>query len=313
LVVEVALDGLGGETLGGGLEFLVVLVESSSLGDEGGFSLSELLTVISKLLLGKFSDFSDLNHIVVVFDLVVDLLLKVFLEESGEVGLEVLKEADASGEGISVERGGDLDEGGDGVGGTDLGELHEGLSGGVGSDGLKLGDDDLKGVKDELGLLLSLEEKFVVGSSLDFGGFLLGIEHLKSVTVLDNSFLEVRSLGGVSSDGLSGFLDLVSGMLDSGVVVSLLGLAFVHLGGMSLIGLLLLFLEVVDHVLEEVGNIGHGAFGLELESNGVEEVFTKFTAVDGGKSGFDLVVGAKEVGVGHGGGNKDNAEEEFHL
>merc|ERR1719284_1040400 len=99
------------------------------------------------------------------------------LSLGGEINLKLFEETNASVESGTVKRRGDLNEGLDGVGGTDLGELNEDLRGGVWGDGLKLGDDDLKGVKNELGLFLSGEEVNRVLGSLGSGGSFLFIEH----------------------------------------------------------------------------------------------------------------------------------------
>ena len=159
-VVEVALLGLGGESVSGVLELLLVLLKSSSLVHKGGFDLNEFGVIGGELGFGLSSEVGDLDHEVIEVNLGLDLSLNVLIKEGGEVNLELLEETDALGKGGTVKRGGDLNEGGDWVGVTEFGKLNEDFGGGVWGDGSKLGDDDLKGIEDELGLFLSGEEVF---------------------------------------------------------------------------------------------------------------------------------------------------------
>jgi len=297
-IVELALLGLGVETVSGVLELLLVLRESSLLVLHGTLNFSELGSVSGELGLGLSSEVGDGDHEVVEVNLSLDLSLNIFIKEGGEVNLELLEETDALGKGGTIKGGGDLNESGDWVGVTEFGELNKDLRGGVWGDGSKLGDDDLKGVEDELGLLLSGEEVFgVLGSLGSSGSFLLikGDELL--LTLLDVS-IELSSSLSERSDSLGGLLDLVGGVGDSTVVLSDLVGAFTHLVGVSNIGFLLLSLEIVDHVSNEVGNILHWGVGLHLESNGVEEVLTELVRVDSVKSVVDLLVRTEEGGFG---------------
>ena len=113
-------------------------------------------------------------------------------------------------------------------------------------DGSKRGDDDLKGVEDELGLLLSGEEVFGVLGSLGSGSGFLFVKHdkggLTGGDVLDESSLS----GSERFDGLGGLLDLVGGVRDSGVVVGNLVSAFTHFGGVSVISSLF---AAVDNII----------------------------------------------------------------
>jgi len=213
--------------------------------------------------------------------LVIDFALEIGLKESGEIRLEVLKERDATVKGVSIERGGDFNEGSDGVGLTDLGELHEGFGGGVWGDGFEFGDDDFKSIKDQLSLLLSLKEKLIIGSSLFSSVFLISIKSDKCLLVDNDLFLKSSSLGGKFSDGLGRFLDLCGSMAHSGVVVSFLVFAFGHFGGVSFLSISLLLLEVIDHVSDEIGDVLHGSIGFQLESNGIEKIFTEFAFING--------------------------------
>ena len=124
-------------------------------------------------------------------------------------------------------------------------------------DGLELRDDDLKGVEDELGLLLSGVEVLLILGSLGSGGGFLFVKHdegsLTGLDVLD----ELSSSGSEGLDGLGGLLDLVGGVGDSSLEVSFLLGALTHLGGMGLVSSLLLGSEVVHHVSDQVGNVLH--------------------------------------------------------
>lgn len=313
-IVELALLGLGSKSVSGVLELLLVLSESSLLVLEGGLDFSELGSISGKLGLGLGSEVSDGDHKVVEVDLSLDLSLNIVVKEGGEVNLELLEETDALGKGGTVKGGSDLNEGGDWVGGTELGELNEDLRGGVWGDGSKLGDDDLKGVEDELGLLLSGEEVLGVLGSLGSGGGLLFVKHdeglLTGGDVLDEGSLSLSE----RFDGLGGLLDLVGGVGDSGVVVGDLLGTFTHLGGVSVISSLLLASEVVHHISDEVGNILHWGVGLHLESNGVEEVFTELVGIDPVKSQVELLVGSEEGGFGEGTDNDEgNDKGSFHC
>jgi hypothetical protein len=263
-------------------------------------------------LLGDLSHFSDLDHVVIEVDLGLDLTLKVLFKESGEVNLEVFKEADASGKSIGVKRRSNFNKGGNWVGGTEFGKFHEGLSGGVWGDSLKFGDDDFKSVEDEFGLFLSFEEEGAVNLSLMSLIFLKFIKINKCLSVDDDSLLELSSLGGEGPDSLGGFGDLVGGVVDSGLVVSLLCGTFTHFDGVSVIGFLLLFSEVVHHVSDEVGNVLHGAFRFQLKSNSVEEVFTEVGSINLQKSVLEFVISSEEVSVGHAGCDHHYDEKEFH-
>lgn len=303
-VIEVALLGLGGEAVSGVLELLLVLLKSSSLVLKGSGDLNEFGVIGGKLGLGLRSEVGDLDHEVIEVNLSLDLGFNVFVKESGEINLELLEETDASVEGFTVKGRSDLDEGGDWVGGTDFGELNEDLSGGVWGDGLKFWDDDLKGVKDELGLLLSGEEIDGVLGSLGSGGGFLFVKHNESLFTGGDVFLELSLSGSKRFDGLGGLSDLVSGMGHSSVVVIDLVRAFTHFDGVSFISRLLLGSKVVHHVSDEVGNILHWGVGGHLEGDGVKKVFTEIGSVDMVKSLLKLVGGAKEGVVGKGGGDQ---------
>jgi len=313
-IVEFALLGLGSETVGGVLEFLLVLSESSLLVLEGGLDFSELGSISGKLGLGLGSEVSDGDHQVVEVDLSLDLSLNIIIKEGSEINLELLEETDALGKGGTVKGGGDLNEGGDWVGGTEFGELNEDLRGGVWGDGSKLGDDDLKGVEDELGLLLSGEEVLGVLGSLGSGGGFLFVKHdkggLTGGDVLDESSLS----GSKRFDGLGGLLDLVGGVGHSSVVVGDLVGTFTHLDGMSVISRGLLASEVVHHVSDEVGNVLHGGVGFHLESNGVEEIFTEFVGIDSVEGSGQLLVGTEEGGLSEGtDDDESNDKGSFHC
>jgi hypothetical protein len=279
-IIKIAFNNLGFKSSGGTLKFLFVFLQSSSLVNKRSLGFSKFLGVVGKFLLGDLSHFGNLDHVVVEVNLGLDLSFKVLFKESSEVDLEVFKKSNASGKSISIKGGSNLNESGNGVGGTEFGKLHEGLSGGVGGDSLKFGDDNLKSVEDELGLFLSFEEEGVVGGSLRSLVFLKLVKIDKGLLVDDDLFLELLSLLGESSDGLGGFGDLVGGVIDSGLVVSLLLSAFTHLDGVSVVSILLLFSKVVHHVSDEVSNILHGAFRFQLKSNGIEEVFTEAGGVN---------------------------------
>jgi len=313
-IVEFALLGLGGESVSSVLELLLVLLKSSLLVLESGLDFSEFGSISGKLGLGLSSEVGDGDHEVIEVNLGLDLSLDIVVKESGEINLELLEETDALGKGGTVKGGGDLNEGGDWVGGTELGELDEDLRGGVWGDGSKLGDDDLKGVEDELGLLLSGEEVLGVLGSLGSGGGLLFVKHdeglLTGGDVLDEGSLSLSE----RFDGLGGLLDLVGGVGDSGVVVGDLVGTFTHLGGVSVISSLLLASEVVHHISDEVGNILHGGVGFHLESDGVEEVFTELVGVDPVKSQVELLVGSEEGGFGEGtDDDESNDKSSFHC
>ena len=297
-IVELALLGLGVETVSGVLKLLLVLLESSLLVREGTLNFSELGSVSGKLGLGLRSEVGDLDHEVVEVNLSLDLSLNIFIKEGGEVNLELLEETDALGKGGTIKGGGDLNESGDWVGVTEFGELNKDLRGGVWGDGSKLGDDDLKSVEDELGLLLSGEEVLgVLGSLGSCGSFLL-IKHDEGLLTSSDVLDELSSSRSKRFDGLGGLLDLVGGVGDSSVVGSDLIGAFTHLVGVSSISFLLLSSEIAHHVSNEVGNILHWGVGLHLESNGVEEVLTELVRVDSVKSVVELLVRTKEGGFG---------------
>ncbi len=312
-IIKVALNDLSFKSSGGTFKLLFVLSKSSPLVDKGSLSLSKFLSVIGKFLLGDLSHFSDLDHVFVEVDLELDLCFEVLFKEGSEVNLEVFEKADASGKGIGVKGGSNLNKGSNGVGSTKFSKLHEGLSSSVWGDSLKLGNDNLKSVEDEFGLFLSLEEEGVVDLSLLSLVFLKLIEVDKGLLVDDDLLLELASLLGECPDGLGGFGDLVGGMVDSGLVVSLLLFAFSHFDGVGVIGFLLLFSEVVHHVSDEVGNILHWAFRFQLKSNGIEEVFTETGSINLQKSVLKFVVGSEEVGVCHGGSEDHYDEKEFHV
>jgi len=313
-VIEFALLGLGGESVSSVGELLLVLSESSLLVDESGTDFSEFSSISGKLGLGLGSKVGDGDHEVIEVDLGLDLGLNIIIEESGEIDLELLEETDALGKGGTVEGRGDLNEGGDWVGGTEFGELNEDLRGGVWGDGSELGDDDLKGVKDELGLLLSGEEIFGVLGSLGSGSGLLLIKHNEGGFTGGDVFDESSLSGSERFDGLGGLLDLVGGMGDSGVVVGDLVGTFTHLGGVSVISRLLLASEVVHHVSDEVGDVLHGGVGFHLESNGVEEVFTEFVRIDSVEGMGQLLVGTEEGGFGEGTDDDESDDKgSFHC
>jgi len=313
-IVEFALLGLGGETVSGVLELLLVLLESSLLVLEGSSNFSELGSVSGKLGLGLGSKVGDGDHEVVEVDLSLDLSLNIVVKEGGEVNLELLEETDALGKGGTVKGGSDLNEGGDWVGVTEFGKLNEDLRGGVWGDGSKLGDDDLKGVEDELGLLLSGEEVLGVLGSLGSSGSFLLIKHDEGLLTSSDVLDELSSSSSKRFDGLGGLLDLVGGVGDSGVVSGDLVGAFTHLGGVSIISRLLLGSEVVHHISNEVGNILHWGVGFHLESNGVEEVLTELARVDVVKSVGELLVGTKESGFGKGTDDDEgNNKGSFHC
>jgi len=313
-IVEFALLGLGGESVSGVRELLLVLSKSSLLVLESSRNFSEFSSVSGKLGLGLGSKVGDGDHEVIEVNLSLDLSLYIVVKEGGEIDLELLEETDALGKGGSVKRGSDLNEGGDWVGVTEFGKLNEDLRGGVWGDGSKLGDDDLKGVEDELGLLLSGEEIFGVLGSLGSGGSFLLIKHneggLTGGDVLDESSLS----GSERFDGLGGLLDLVGGVGDSSVVGGDLVGTFTHLDGVSVVSRGLLGSEVVHHISDEVGNILHWGVGLHLESDGVEEVLTELVRVDSVKSVGELLVGTKEGGFGEGTDDDEgNDKGSFHC
>jgi len=313
-IVEFALLGLGGESVRSVLELLLVLSKSSLLVLEGGGDFSELGSVSGKLGLGLGSKVSDGDHEVIEVNLGLDLSLNIVVKEGGEINLELLEETDALGKGGTIKGGSDLNEGGDWVGVTEFGKLNEDLRGGVWGDGSKLGDDDLKGVKDELGLLLSGEEVLGVLGSLGSGSSFLLIKHNESGLTGGDVLLEGSLSGSERFDGLGGLLDLVGGVGDSGVVGSNLLGAFTHLGGVSVISSLLLGSKVVHHVSDEVGNILHWGVGFHLESNGVEEVLTELARVDVVKSVGELLVGTEEGGFSKGADDDEsNNKGSFHC
>jgi hypothetical protein len=258
-VIESAFLLFGGESLRSVLKFLFVLLESSSLVGESGNNLSELSSVSGKFGLGLFSELGDLDHQVVEVDLSLDFGFNVFIEEGGEIDLELFEEADALGKGGTVKGGSDFDEGLDWVGWTEFGELDENFGGGVWGDGSEFWDDDLKSVKDEFGLFLSGEEVFGVLSSLHSGGSFLLIEHNKHVFTGFDVFLEVSLSGSERFDSLGGLLDLVGGMRNSGFVVGDLIGAFTHFDGVSIISGSLLVSKVVHHVSDHVSDVLHWA------------------------------------------------------
>jgi len=187
----------------------------------------------------------------------LDFSFNIVVEESGEINLELFEETDAFSKGSTVKGGSNFDKGLDWVGGTEFSEFNENFGGGVWGDGSEFWDDDLKSVKNELGLFLSGEEVFGVLSSLGSGGGFLFIKHNKGLftggDVLDKSSLS----GSERFDGLSSFLDLVSGVRDSGVIVGDLVGAFTHFGGVSIISSLLLGSEIIHHVSDHVSNVLH--------------------------------------------------------
>jgi len=313
-IVEFALSGLGGKSVRSVGEFLLVLSKSSLLVLEGSLDFSELSFVSGKLGLGLSSKVSDLDHKVIEVDLSLDLSLNILIEEGGEIDLELLEETDALGKGGTIKGGGDLNEGGDWVGVTEFGKLNEDLRGGVWGDGSKLGDDDLKGVEDELGLLLSGEEVLRVLGSLGSGSELLVVKHDEGSLTGGDVLGESSLSGSERFDGLGGLLDLVGGVRDSGVVVSDLIGAFTHLGGVSVISILLLFSEVVHHISDEVSDVLHGRVGFHLEGNGVEEVFTEIAGIDSVKSVVELLVGTEEGSFGEGtDDDESNDKGSFHC
>merc|ERR1719408_522965 len=91
-------------------------------------------------------------------DLGLDLVLSVVFEELSKIDLKFFKKSDAFGESFTVKGGSNFDKSSDWVSGTKFGELHKGFSGGMWGDSLEFWDDDLKSVKNELGLFLSGEE-----------------------------------------------------------------------------------------------------------------------------------------------------------
>jgi hypothetical protein len=313
-IVKFALLGLGGESVSGVRELLLVLSKSSSLVGEGGGDFSKFGSISGKLSFGLRSEVSDGDHQVIEVNLGLDLSFDIFVEESGEINLELFEETDALGKGGTVKRRSDFNEGGDWVGGTEFGELNEDLRSGVWGDGSKFWDDDLKSVKDELGLFLSGEEIFGVLSSLGSSGSFLLVEHNKGGftggDVLDKSSLSRSE----RFDSLGGFLDLVGGVRHSSVIVGNLIGAFTHFGGVSVISSLLLGSKVVHHVSDEVGNVLHWGVRFHLESNGVEEVFTEIVRIDSVESGSQLLVGTEEGRFGESTDDDESDDESsFHC
>jgi len=67
-----------------------------------------------------------------------------------------------------------------------------------------------------------------------------------------------------------------------------------HFGGVSSISFLLLPSNIVHHVSDKVGDIGHWGFTVHLEGDGVEEVSTEFSSVDSVKSFLKFIVASEE-------------------
>lgn len=129
------------------------------------------------------------------------------------------------------------------------------------SDGSEFWNDDLKSIKDKFGLFLSSEEIFAVLSSLGSGSSFLFIKHNESFLTSVNIFDQLSLSGSERFDSLSGLLDFISGMRDSGIVVSNLIFAFSHFGRVSIVSRLLLSFKVIHHVSDEVSNILHWGVG----------------------------------------------------
>ncbi len=240
-------------------------------------NLKKLNLVLLKGGSGVLSHDTDLVDEGVKENLALDFTFLVFFHEGSETDLEVLKKSDAPGKGFSVKSRSDLDEGSDGVGGTDLGELSEDLCGVVWCDCLKLGDDNLKCFKNFLSLF-GPDEIFgvVTGSVFSDLLFVLVEEDEFSLSGLDG-LLEVSLSVSEGLDGSGSFLDLVVGMLDSGIVFVDLSLAFDVLSGLGFVSFFLLSLDVSDHVSEEGGDVIHGCVGFQLEGDGVKEILTELS------------------------------------
>jgi len=63
-----------------------------------------------------------------------------------------------------------------------------------------------------------------------------------------------------------------------------------HFDGMSSISFLLLLSDVSHHVSDKVGYVSHWGFRIHLESDGVEEVSSKFGVIDSVKSFLKFIV-----------------------
>jgi hypothetical protein len=225
--------GLGIKSFAGVVKLLGVLLESSLLVSQSLFDFLEFKTIGGELLFSGFSQGRNLSHEFVKVDLSLDLVLHVVLKELGEIDLEFFQKSDALGQGFSVKGGSNFDESGNWVSSTELSKLHKGLSSGVWGDSLKLWDDDLKSVKDELGLFLSGEEVNTVFLSLGSCGFLFSIVKFElGLTGLD-VFLKSSSSLSQGFDGTSSLLDLVGGMGDSLVEFIHLFSTFSSLDGVS--------------------------------------------------------------------------------
>jgi len=291
---QLTLGGLGGEAGFSGSELLGVLLSPPDLALKGTVDLNELDPVLVEGGGGVLSHDLDLVDEGVKENLAADLSLLVLDHEGGETYLEVLKKGDAPGKGFSVKSRSDLDEGGDGVGVADLGELGEDLSGVVGCDGLQLGDDDLKCLKDFLSLFGPDEVLGVVAGPVLTDLLLMLVEEDElGLTGLDG-LLEVSLPVPQGLDSGGGLLDLVVGMLDAVVVLGDLSVTLDVLSGLGFISLFLLSLDVGDHVPEEGGDVVHGGVRLQLEGDGVEQILTELGRVDLVKDVVELVVRAQE-------------------
>jgi hypothetical protein len=202
------------------------------------FDFFKFSLVSGELFSGGMSHGRDFSHQGVEIDLSLDLIFDVIFEELLEIDLEFLKESDALGKSFTVEGGSDFNKGSDWVGSAEFGKFHEGFSGSVWGDSLKFWNDNLKGVKDELGLFLSGEEIDAILLSLLSGSSLFSVEHFQGGLTNLNCLLEFSSSLSESFDSLGSFLDLSGSMRDSVVEVLDLFSALSSLDGVNIANLI---------------------------------------------------------------------------
>jgi len=127
---------------------------------------------------------------------------------------------------------------------------------------------------------------FSIGSEL---GFVFIKNPQFSFSGLDG-FLEVSLSASESLDSLSGFLDFIGSMLNSGFIIFDFSVAFMCFGSESFIAFFLLSSKIGDHVSEETSNVVHWGVAAHLESDGVEKVLTEFGGINSFKSTDELFV-----------------------
>lgn len=218
-IVKSTFSSLSSKSSSGVLKFLLVLRKSSLLVNKSSFDFREFVSVSSEFFFSIFSQGSNFDHKIIEVNLGLDFSFNVIIKESGEINLELFKKSDAFVKSSTIKRGSNFNKSLDWVRGTNLRKFNESFSSSVWGNGFKLGNDNFKSIEDEFGLFLSSKEIFTVFGSLSSSSNFLLMKHNKHLFTSINVFDELSLSASKRFDSLSSFLDFISSMRNSGVVV----------------------------------------------------------------------------------------------